>query len=82
MATAIRIHARIDSDTLRIPELSSMLGKMVEVIILEDEPAPPPLTPSPKRTLGALRGQFTVPDDFDAPLPEDILRAFEGEVGG
>jgi hypothetical protein len=24
------------------------------------------------------RGMFTVPDDFNAPLPEDILVAFEG----
>jgi hypothetical protein len=22
-----------------------------------------------------------VPDDFDAPLPEDVLRAFEGDAG-
>jgi len=27
------------------------------------------------RQLGALRGLFTVPDDFDAPLPDDVLRA-------
>ena len=31
-----------------------------------------------QRTLGILRGKFTVPDDFDAPLPDDILEAFEG----
>ena len=23
-------------------------------------------------------GEFVVPDDFDAPLPEEILRDFEG----
>jgi len=28
---------------------------------------------------GADRGTFTVPDDFDAPLPEEILEAFEGK---
>ncbi len=27
---------------------------------------------------GALRGAFQIADDFDAPLPEDILRDFEG----
>jgi prevent-host-death family protein len=31
---------------------------------------------SPRR-LGALRGKITVPDDFDAPLPDDLLDAFE-----
>ena len=29
------------------------------------------------RQLGMDRGRFTVPDDFDAPLPDEILTAFE-----
>ena len=29
------------------------------------------------RQLGTDQGHFEVPDDFDAPLPEDILRDFE-----
>ena len=39
------------------------------------------LVPAPSsqpRPAGLARGQFIVPDDFNAPLPEDILRAFEG----
>jgi prevent-host-death family protein len=31
------------------------------------------------RKLGFFRGQMTIPDDFDAPLPTDILDAFEGK---
>ena len=31
-----------------------------------------------KRVLGIFRGQFSVPDDFDAPLPEELLDLFEG----
>ena len=31
------------------------------------------------RPFGLCVGEFTVPDDFDAPLPEDILNAFEGK---
>jgi prevent-host-death family protein len=31
-----------------------------------------------RASLGIDRGRFTVPDDFDAPLPEEILAAFEG----
>jgi antitoxin (DNA-binding transcriptional repressor) of toxin-antitoxin stability system len=31
------------------------------------------------RPFGLCAGEFTVPDDFDAPLPEDILSAFEGQ---
>src|SRR5580704_1116076 len=33
-----------------------------------------------KRRLGFYKGKFTVPDDFDAPLPDEILDAFEGNV--
>jgi prevent-host-death family protein len=31
-----------------------------------------------RASLGLDRGRFTVPEDFDAPLPEEILAAFEG----
>jgi antitoxin (DNA-binding transcriptional repressor) of toxin-antitoxin stability system len=31
------------------------------------------------RPFGLCAGEFTVPDDFDAPLPEDLLSAFEGK---
>ena len=30
------------------------------------------------RPFGLCAGLFTVPDDFDAPLPDDILRDFDG----
>lgn len=29
------------------------------------------------RQLGSDEGLFAVPDDFDAPLPEEVLRDFE-----
>jgi antitoxin (DNA-binding transcriptional repressor) of toxin-antitoxin stability system len=31
------------------------------------------------RPFGLCNGEFTVPDDFDDSLPEDMLRAFEGK---
>jgi antitoxin (DNA-binding transcriptional repressor) of toxin-antitoxin stability system len=34
--------------------------------------------PSSRKVLGLLEGQIHVPDDFDAPLPDDVLDAFEG----
>jgi prevent-host-death family protein len=34
-------------------------------------------TPHAPRQFGVDRGVFTVPDDFDAPLPDDLLDAFE-----
>lgn len=35
-------------------------------------------TAGARRKLGTMRGEFEVPEDFDAPLPEEILDAFEG----
>ena len=33
-----------------------------------------------KRQLGFYEGKLTIPDDFDAPLPDEILDAFEGKA--
>lgn len=32
-----------------------------------------------KRQLGFYEGTIMIPDDFDAPLPDEILDAFEGK---
>ena len=32
---------------------------------------------APRRKLGALAGRFTVPDDFDAPLPDEVVSGFQ-----
>lgn len=37
----------------------------------------PTVTPQP-RPYGLCAGQFTVPEDFDRPLPDDVLKDFEG----
>ena len=36
--------------------------------------------PSRPRTPGTLAGRITLAEDFDAPLPEDLLDAFEGKT--
>jgi prevent-host-death family protein len=36
-----------------------------------------PVPGSSARQLGIDRGRFVVPDDFDAPLPDDLVAAFE-----
>ena len=52
------------------------------IILRADKPVAEikPVTPHAKvlRPFGLCAGEFTVPDDFDAPLPEDLLRQFEG----
>lgn len=34
-----------------------------------------------RASLGQDQGRFIVPGDFDQPLPEEILAAFEGDGG-
>jgi antitoxin (DNA-binding transcriptional repressor) of toxin-antitoxin stability system len=34
----------------------------------------------PQKRFGILKGKLQLPDDLDAPLPEEVLKSFEGEV--
>jgi prevent-host-death family protein len=36
-----------------------------------------PVEPRPRRILGQDEGLFEVPDDFDAPLPDELQAYFE-----
>ena len=36
-------------------------------------------TPSKIRPFGLCDGDFTVPEDFDVPLPENIIKEFQGK---
>jgi len=38
----------------------------------------PIAAPSARRRLGSMAGAFHVPDNFDDPLPDDVLASFEG----
>ena len=53
------------------------------IIVQENKPIAElkPITKNkkPTRPFGLCKGEFTVPDDFDAPLPEDILDTFLGK---
>lgn len=42
---------------------------MVRLVPVESAPT--------RRRLGTAKGDFVVPEDFDSPLPESILREFE-----
>jgi antitoxin (DNA-binding transcriptional repressor) of toxin-antitoxin stability system len=33
-----------------------------------------------KKRLGLLEGKMKIPDDFDAPLPHELLASFEGNM--
>ena len=74
--------------TVNMHEAKTGLSRLVEraeageeiIIARAGKPAAKlvPFTARRPRRLGLLDGQFTIPDDFNAPLPESLLRAFEG----
>jgi len=65
------------TDALRRVEAGETL-----VIVRNNEPLIEMKPARAERPCGLAAGQFTVPDDFDAPLPDDILDAFEGKYKG
>jgi prevent-host-death family protein len=54
--------------------LISRAGKPVARLVPHDERPRAPV-------FGGDRGRLVVPEDFDAPLPEDVLASFEGRRG-
>jgi len=55
------------------PFVIARAGKPLVKVIPIDAPA------QRKSWLGSMRGQFTVPDDFDTMGQDEIVRMFEGE---
>lgn len=62
---AIRIEKRLDSHV--VPELIPLIGKQVEIIVLETAAKTSPRN-GPKA--GSARGKVTIAPDFDAPLDD------------
>lgn len=74
--------------TVNVHEAKSQLSKLLvqvsngeEVIIARAGKPVARLVPfhekPPRRTPGSARGQVTIMPDFDAPLPAELLDAFE-----
>jgi antitoxin (DNA-binding transcriptional repressor) of toxin-antitoxin stability system len=53
------------------------------VVLRDDYPVaevkPLPMTGDQPRPIGLCKGEFVVPADFDEPLPEEVLKEFEGQ---
>lgn len=63
-------------------QLSAMHRALVTILedeTLEDEELDYVASLLPTRPFGLCAGDFVVPDDFDDPLPEAMLKSFEGE---
>jgi len=63
--TPIHIHTKIDSETLHLPELKPLIGKTVEIIVAESNPAmrdctqPVQAAPFNRPELESIRSQVT-----------------------
>jgi prevent-host-death family protein len=67
-------------------ELSKLVGRAEageEIVIARAGKPAAKLVPlariGGRRRLGLLDGKFKIPDDFNAALPESVLRAFESK---
>ena len=76
-------------ETVNIHEAKTHLSRLVEraasgeeiVIARSGRPVARlvPLAPTARRrTFGRMRGKIMVADDFDAPLPDEVLAGFHG----
>ncbi len=79
------------SDEVNIYEAKANLSRLVEraaageeIIIAKAGKPRARLVALAKRKspviFGALKGKIWIADDFDAPLPDDIQRAFDGDI--
>jgi antitoxin (DNA-binding transcriptional repressor) of toxin-antitoxin stability system len=72
----------IEEVTINLLDLLDRVNKGEEITILRDGEQiarlVPPLPTLPPRVPGTAIGMITIAPDFDEPLPDDILAAFEG----
>lgn len=74
--------------TVNIHEAKTQFSKLIEAvsvgekIVIARAGKPAAMLVSvptrPQRKPGAMQGKIRIADDFDAPLPDDVLAAFEG----
>lgn len=78
--------------TVNIHEAKTQFSKLIDAVAHGEEiviakagkpaamlvPMPMPMQ-KPMRKPGAMKGKIKIAADFDAPLPDDLLAAFEGQ---
>ena len=83
----------MSTQTLNIHEVKTQLSRLLEEVATGTEviiaKAGKPMArlsriegSKPQIRFGVLQGKVKVADDFDAPLPGDVLSEFEGRVCG
>ncbi len=74
-AALISAQAVLNNADMNQEEIQQDLPRTTEAQPLESTPA----EMMQLRPIGLCAGEFVVPDDFDAPLPDWLLDAFEGK---
>lgn len=80
----------MQSHTVNIHQAKTHFSKLIQAVVDGEEviiaKAGHPLVkmspikpPKKKLKFGSMKGKIWISDDFDDPLPEDILAAFEGK---
>jgi prevent-host-death family protein len=75
-------HVNIHAAKTQLSRLLDAVASGEEVVIARAGKPVARLVPfqdgnRPRRQLGTLAGKFTVPDDFDGPLPDDVQAEFD-----
>ena len=68
---AIRIHRQLDSQVIDLPEIASLIGKHVEIIVLEEEPRVYESIPSGPKAGNGKGDVIWMSPDFDE-TPEEF----------
>ena len=78
---AMTVSITIEEATTNLLDLLDRVNKGEEITILKDGQQiarlVPPLPTLPPRVPGTATGMIIIAPDFDEPLPDDILAAFE-----
>ena len=61
------------------PFVIARAGKPLVTVVAVDEAAAPEVTGPRKRRIGFLKGQISVPDDFDTVFAKEIEDMFHGD---
>ena len=67
---AIRVRQHLTSRVIDLPELEPLVGKNVEIIVIEEPDSQNSGPAAPGPTAGSAKGQVKMAADFDAPLDD------------
>lgn len=68
----ITLNVEIDHGKIVVKGTQTLPEKVTGVLIIPAQLTQP-------RPIGLAKGEFVVPDDFNAPLAEEVLKQFEGK---